>query len=147
VTYVRVQNRYVDPPRPHPSHKWPGGGLTATPTDLVQLTSALMGGTFLREETVKAMWTPQETGNGRTHPMGYGMGWATGSAGDRLGLADAVPTVHHGCTVEGGAAFLLLLPNQGIAVSAMTNLHLGPEQSSELRDAVYTLAGGLARRS
>lgn len=146
VSYVRVHDRYVDPPRPHPSYKWPGGGLTATPTDLVEIAASLMNHSFLSAETVSAFWTPQPLGNGRSHPEGYGMGWATGSASDRLGLSEPVPTVHHGCTAEGGTAFLLLLPSHNVAVSAMTNLQLRPDRSTELRDAVYRLAGELVSR-
>ncbi len=96
------------------SYKWPSGGLLSTATDLVRFGSAQLAGGFLKPATRALLFTPQKTLAGVE--TGVGLGWRIGTseAGRRF--------YHHGGTIEGGRAFILLLPAEGIAVAILTNL-------------------------
>jgi serine beta-lactamase-like protein LACTB len=95
------------------SSKIPGGGLSSTAEDLAKFAVALQTGRLLREETLKQMWTPQRTRDGK--PTGGALGWALT---ERNGQRE----VWH----DGGQArvstILYTLPERGFAVAIMTNL-------------------------
>ena len=60
--------RYVDN-----SYKWAGGGFLSTTEDLAQFGEVMLEGTLLKPATVKMLWTPQRTSDGKA--TDYGMGW------------------------------------------------------------------------
>jgi serine beta-lactamase-like protein LACTB len=96
------------------SYKWPSGGLLSTATDLVRFGSAQMAGDFLKPATRALLFTSQKTLAGAE--TGVGLGW-------RIGISEAGRRFyHHGGTIEGGRAFILLLPAEGVAVAILTNL-------------------------
>ncbi len=138
-TYVRRGNRFLVPPDPDPSYKWAGGGMLSTPTDLVRMASALMDGELVDSATLTALWTPQLLPGGEPNPQNYGLGWRIdpGSVGENG--AESLRTVHHGGTIIGGSPFLLLIPEERVAVAVMTNVTL--TNPGPLREAVYSMAG------
>ncbi len=96
------------------SYKWPSGGLLSTAPDLVRFASAHLADGFLRPETRKLLFTSQATADGKE--TGVGIAWRIGAdaAGRRI--------LHHGGTIEGGRAFLLVYPDARVAVAVLTNL-------------------------
>jgi serine beta-lactamase-like protein LACTB, mitochondrial len=97
------------------SSKWPSGGFLSTAPDLVRFASAhLDGSTFLRPETRALLFTSQRTTAGEE--TGVGIAWRIGrdAQGRRI--------LHHGGAIEGGRAFLLLYPDQKVAVALLANL-------------------------
>jgi serine beta-lactamase-like protein LACTB, mitochondrial len=96
------------------SYKWPSGGLLATASDVVRFGSAQLAGDFLKPGTRTLLFTSQRTAAGEE--TGVGLGWriATSEAGRRF--------YHHGGSIEGGRAFVLLLPEGRVAVAILTNL-------------------------
>ncbi|HEX7181133.1 MAG TPA: serine hydrolase domain-containing protein [Thermoanaerobaculia bacterium] len=96
------------------SYKWPSAGYLSTAGDLVRFASAHLGDGFLKPETRGLLFTSQRTASGEE--TGVGIGWRIGkdSAGRRF--------LHHGGAIEGGRAFLLVYPDQRVAVALLTNL-------------------------
>jgi CubicO group peptidase (beta-lactamase class C family) len=135
--------RYVRPPDADPSYKWAGGGFLSTPSDLVQMANALMSYEFLDSASVELLWTPQLVPDGSMNPQRYGMGWRIDGEAELLGLADAVRVVHHGGSSPGSSAFLLLVPEDRVAVAVLTNLTLDDPQP--LRLEAYRIAGEFLR--
>jgi CubicO group peptidase (beta-lactamase class C family) len=86
------------------------GGLLASITDLAKVAVALDKGTFLRKESMQAMWTPARLGNGTVN--GFGVGWVVKEINGR-------PTVGH----SGGPALsdILRLPNEKTTIVVLTN--------------------------
>jgi len=97
------------------SYKWPSGGYLSTASDLVRFGSAHLADGFLKPETRALLFTSQKTAAGEE--TGVGIGWRIGkekTTGRRF--------YHHGGSIEGGRAFLLLLPEEGVAVAILANL-------------------------
>ncbi len=98
------------------SYKWPSGGFLSTAGDLVRFGSAHLRDSYLKPETRALLFTSQSTAGVEGKETGVGLGWRIGKdgAGRRI--------LHHGGSIEGGRAFLLLYPDQGVAVAILTNL-------------------------
>lgn len=95
------------------SMKVPGGGLVSTAVDLVKFGIAVNKGALVKKPTVEQMWTKQKTKDGKETT--YGLGWGIGDAlGNRL--------VSHSGGQAGTSTLLILLPEKGVAVGAMSNL-------------------------
>ncbi len=93
------------------SNKIPGGGLTGTAEDLVSFALAVSQGKLLKPETVRMMWTAQNTKDGK--PTAYGMGWQISAGGTVIG---------HGGGQPGISTDLALWRESGAVVAVMTNL-------------------------
>lgn len=96
------------------SYKWPSAGYLSTAGDLVRFASAHLGNGYLKPGTRSLLFTSQKTATGEE--TGVGLGWRIGKdgAGRRI--------LHHGGAIEGGRAFLLLYPDEKIAVAILANL-------------------------
>ena len=111
------------------SMKIPGGGLVSTSADLCRFANALHGGKLLEEASLKAMWTSQQTTEGK--PTGYGLGWTIHDDG----------AISHGGGQSGTSTFLVHDPRRNIAVAAMCNLQ-GAKLSTFCRDLLKKVATG-----
>lgn len=96
------------------SYKWPAGGYLSTAPDLVRFGSAHLADGYLKAETRTLLFTSQRTAEGKE--TGVGIGWRIGK--DAAGQ----PFYHHGGSIEGGRAFLLLLSGRRVAVALLSNL-------------------------
>ena len=96
------------------SYKWPSAGYLSTASDLVRFASAHLRDGYLKPETRALLFTTQRTAAGEE--TGVGIGWRIGKdgAGRRI--------LHHGGAIEGGRAFLLIYPDEKIAVAILANL-------------------------
>ena len=109
------------------SNKWAGGGYLSTAADLVKYGSAYLDGSLLRPETVSMMWTAQK--NAAAEDIPYGVGWFVGTRnGKRM--------VWHTGGAVGGTTMLLIVPEDGIVVSVLTNL-----QNASPAATATTIAG------
>jgi CubicO group peptidase (beta-lactamase class C family) len=137
--YEGVHGRYT-PARPvDSSYKIAGGGLVATPSDLARFGNALQRGALLSGAGRQTMWTPQSLADGRPNPQGYALGWRVDQSTELAADGRPLRIVHHGGSQAGAAAFLLLVPDQGLAVAVMAN-------SSGGRGQVQETAFAIARR-
>ena len=102
------------------SNKWAGGGLLSTPTDLVRMGNALQDSSFLSRATKAQLFTPIPLKDGTMNPQRYGMGWRIGT-NTRNFAPKEVKVIHHGGTIGGGIALLIMFPEYELTVAMMTN--------------------------
>lgn len=96
------------------SYKWAGGGFLSTAEDLVRFGSAHLQPGFFRQSTLDLLFTRQNVmPDGQT---GVGIGWRIGvdPQGRRI--------LHHGGTIEGGRAMLMVFPDSKVVVAMLSNL-------------------------
>lgn len=95
------------------SWKLGGGGFISNVGDLARFGLAMLtDGALVKPETRTIMWTAQKTTTGAE--TGYGLGFQVRQRGDRR-------TVSHSGSQEKAATYLLLLPDEGVAVAIMCN--------------------------
>lgn len=95
------------------SMKIPGGGLVSTAVDLVKFAIAVNKGALVKKSTSDQMWTQQKTKDGKE--TGYGLGWVISKASD-------YKLVSHSGGQAGTSTLMMMLPEKGIVVAAMSNL-------------------------
>lgn len=96
------------------SYSWAGGGFLSNSEDLVRFGSAHLQSGFLKEETLKVMFTSQKTSDGKE--TGTGLGWRINK--DKEGRTYYF---HPGENV-GGRSYLLMYPDKKVAVAMLHNL-------------------------
>ena len=96
------------------SYKWPSGGLVASAEDLVRFANAWLKPGYLPKPILTATFTPQHLADGKA--TNVGLGWRINKTDDGLTY------YHHGGTITGGRAFLLVVPEKRVAVAILTNL-------------------------
>jgi CubicO group peptidase (beta-lactamase class C family) len=95
------------------SYKWAGGGFLSTAEDLVAFANALLEGRLVRPETLRLLWTSQQTSDGKD--TDYGIGWSVDrdSKGRRR--------VRHSGGAQGGTANLVIYPEERLVVALLVN--------------------------
>ena len=96
------------------SYSWAGGGFLSTSEDLVRFGSAHLQTGFLKEETLKQMFSSQKTSDGKE--TGTGWGWRINK--DKEGR---LYYFHPGENV-GGRSYLLMYPEKKVVVAMLHNL-------------------------
>ena len=94
------------------SYKLGGGGLSSTASDLVRFIQSVESGRVVTAETRDAMWTRQTTRDGEE--TSYGLGF-------QISELEGRRTVGHSGSQRRVQTQLILLPDQGVAVSVMCN--------------------------
>lgn len=108
----------------------PAGNLFSTVDDLARFASELLdgGGRILRPESLRAMWTPQLTGQ----PRGFGLGFAVGTfRGHRA--------VSHSGAVYGHSTSLVLLPEKQLAAIVLANEDIANGRVRRITHAALSL--------
>ena len=95
------------------SYKWAGGGFLSSSEDLVRFGSALLQPGFLKAESLKLLFTPQTTKDGKETK--YGMGWFIGKSKSGQRIFE-----HSGGSV-GGSSELILYPDSHLVVAFVCN--------------------------
>src|SRR5262249_34854217 len=99
------------------SYKWAGGGFISSAQDLVKFGSALLRPGFLKESSLKLLFTSQKTTAGEdTH---YGMGF-----GIRKSKSGKAIYEHSGGSI-GGTSQLIIYPDSHVVVALVTNYSNG----------------------
>lgn len=112
--YVRKAGQLQAAPFKDFSYIWAAGGFLTTPADLVRFGMGLLDDDFMDAAARDLLFTPQTTVDGKS--TGYGVGWRIAADADGRRLA------HHGGQTDGGRAYLLLYPEEGLVIAAMANL-------------------------
>jgi serine beta-lactamase-like protein LACTB len=98
----------------NPAYKWPAGGLLGTAADVARFCGALTGPGYLGADALAALFTvhPARTPGGG----GFGVAWNMDHdpAGRRRGW--------HAGSIAGGRSIVMMLPDEGVAVTILTNL-------------------------
>ena len=126
--YVGHGDRYTAARPVDSSFRIAGGGLVSTPTDLARFGLALQDGRLLSADGVRRMWTVQPLADGSANPQNYALGWRVDESTRLFVDGRPLQVVHHGGSQAGAAAFLLLVPEQGLAVAVMANSSDGRAQ-------------------
>jgi len=119
--YDEVDGKIVNGYYVNNSNKWAGGGYLSTSYDLALMAQNLLNNQFLSDSTKQLLWTPVTLNNG--DKTNYGIGWRidTDVKGRRY--------VHHGGSSIGGRSFLLVYPNEGLAIAVTSNLSTNFDQT------------------
>jgi CubicO group peptidase (beta-lactamase class C family) len=97
------------------SSRWPAGGYLSTTTDLARFGWLALRPGFLDETARRELVTPQRLVSGDSIDVAIGWRKGTDSAGRRY--------LHHGGSSNGGSAFLLVYPDEGLVVSMAANAY------------------------
>jgi CubicO group peptidase (beta-lactamase class C family) len=113
VLYAIGNDGVTEAPEDDLSSKWPGGGYLATTSDLARFGWLVLRPGFLGDPARREMITAQRLLTGAT--TGVALGWRVGT--DSAGRS----YLHHGGTSNGGTAFLLVYPDDGLVVAMASN--------------------------
>jgi serine beta-lactamase-like protein LACTB, mitochondrial len=106
------------------SYKWAGGGFLSTAEDLVHFGCLLMQAGFLKEDSLKQLFTSQKTKSGEETNYGIGWGIRKSHSGKRV-------YEHSGGSV-GGTSQLIVYPEEHIVIALVTNLTGGTWKPAEV---------------
>ena len=109
-----ADKKVINAPYIDSSESWAGGGFLSNSEDLVRFGSAHLQKGFLKEETLKVMFTSQKTSDGKE--TGTGLGWRINK--DKEGR---IYYFHPGENV-GGRSYLLMYPEKKVVVAMLHNL-------------------------
>jgi CubicO group peptidase (beta-lactamase class C family) len=115
------------------SYKWPSGGYISTAEDLARFAIAHLDDARVSPAMRALLFTPQRLASGEEivvhEGRGIGLGWRIerDAAGRRI--------LHHGGAQRGSRAFVLLYPDDGLAVAYVGNL-----QAMSIANAAQILA-------
>jgi CubicO group peptidase (beta-lactamase class C family) len=90
----------------------PSGAFVSTVLDLAKWDAALYTDAFLKQPTLKQMWTPVKLNGGATYP--YGFGWALEPLGKHR-------RVDHGGSLPGFRSYFMRLPDDKLSIIVLTN--------------------------
>ena len=109
------------------SYKWAGGGFLGTAEDLVRFGSAHLRPGFFTQSTLDLLFTSQKLRSGKL--TGVGLAWRTGT--DEKGRR----ILHHGGSLDGGRAMLMMFPETGVVVSMLSNIYVDFGEKDAIRIA------------
>jgi serine beta-lactamase-like protein LACTB, mitochondrial len=112
--------------------------FVSTPSDLVRFGMAIDGGRLLQPATVELHQTPQRLVSGEE--TGYGLGWDLETV--ELGGEPTRWVGHHGTSLGGMLASLMIFPERGLVVSVTSNISYADTEGLALR-----IASGFALRA
>jgi serine beta-lactamase-like protein LACTB, mitochondrial len=95
------------------SDRWPAGGLIAPAEEVARFGLGMFRPGFLPGTVRETVLTSQRTAGGVATRVGLGWRIASDSMGRRY--------AHHGGASTGGRAFILVYPDQGVAVALLSN--------------------------
>ena len=111
----------------------PCGGLYSSVNGLAQFMRVLFAGghngdvQVLKPESLEAMWTPQETGNGKPGKREFGIGFAVSKLNGKRRIG-------HGGAVYGFATEFAALPDEKLGVAVVNTMDVANTVSSRLAD-------------
>ena len=96
------------------SYKWAGGGFLSNAEDLVRFGSAHLRPGFFSQRTLDLLFTSQRLRSGKD--TGVGIAWRIGTdaKGRRI--------FHHGGSIDGGRAMVMMFPESRVVVAMLANL-------------------------
>ena len=112
------------------SDRWPSGGVLSTARDLARFAIGMTRPDFLSRSALDTMFASQKTNGGKETNVGIAWRIAKDTDGRLF--------VHHGGDAMGARAFILIYPEQRVAVAFVSNLSFAPFSEKE--------AGEIARR-
>jgi serine beta-lactamase-like protein LACTB len=113
----RTQLGVEEASRRHNSCLFGAGAYLSTPSDLARFGSAMLKPGLLKADTIALLQTPLRLPSGAS--TSFALGWKV----ERVQLTGAsAPMVAHRATPMGGTAALLLFPDHGLVIAAVSNV-------------------------
>jgi serine beta-lactamase-like protein LACTB, mitochondrial len=110
------------------SYKWAGGGFLSNAEDLVRFGSAHLQPGFFAQQTLDLLFTSHRLKSGKD--IGVGIAWRIGTdaKGRRI--------LHHGGSIDGGRAMVMVFPESQVVVAMLSNLleDFGEREAQQLAD-------------
>ena len=106
------------------SDRWPSGGVVSSAEDLARFALGVFAPGYLPDSVRTLLMTSQRTSSGVVTRVGLGWRIAVDSLGRRY--------LHHGGSSVGGRAFVLVFPDQGVAVALLANTEASFGESEAL---------------
>lgn len=117
--YYRQDNLYREWRPVDLSHRLPGGGFAATPSDLVRLGAAQLDESYISKPTREAFWTPQQLSDGKVNEQQYAIGWRWREwEVEGVGMAR---NANHGGVSRGAQSWLLVFPDYNMSIAFSIN--------------------------
>tara|TARA_R110002049_G_scaffold300580_1_gene491543 strand:+ start:282 stop:1667 length:1386 start_codon:yes stop_codon:yes gene_type:complete len=110
--YIIKQNEFVKSDYMNLSLAYSAGAILSTTEDLLKWQNALLQNTLLKESSIKQAMTPTLLNSGKKIPYGYGFRFS------RLGNS---PVVAHTGSTKGFTSIALLLPQENMYITVLTN--------------------------
>jgi serine beta-lactamase-like protein LACTB, mitochondrial len=107
------------------SYKWAGGGFLGSAEDLVRFGSAHLQPGFFSQATLDVLFTSQTLSSGK--PTGVGIAWRIGVDGNGRRI------LHHGGSLDGGRAMLMMFPESGVVVAMLSNMYVDFGEKDAIR--------------
>lgn len=101
------------------SVRWPSGGFLSTPSDLVRLGAVLLDDRLLSEPTRRALLAVPSLPDDEDARI-YAHGWRS-SPWTLFDGSVSTPSYHHNGTAVGSTSVFVVLPEQGLVISVLTN--------------------------
>jgi len=111
--YTIADGEVTEAPPDDLSSRWSGGGYLSSTEDLSRLGDALLQVGYLSRASLDALFTSQHLSDGSSTEVGIGWRIGRDAKGRRI--------YHHGGTSNGGTAFLLVYPDEGLVVAMAAN--------------------------
>jgi CubicO group peptidase (beta-lactamase class C family) len=125
--YLSGEGGRPDPAPPFdPSHKWAGAGLLGTAADVARFGAALSRPGYLKEETLRQIFTPLKTRDGSG--TGTGLGWRVDARGGKEGSG----IVYQPGGGPGISSWLAVDRERGVAVAILSNMTGAPVGGAHL---------------
>lgn len=134
--YEIEENKYKEVFKVDNSNKLAGGGMVASPTDLVLLGNAFLNRKLLDNETTKLLTEPVTLDNGTINEQKYAIGWRVSTTESIFEDKRKVKIFHHAGTANGSTSMFILFPEYNTSISLLINKS---ESSSNLSQHAYEL--------
>lgn len=135
--YAVENNEYKEVYQVNTSNKWAGGGMVASPTDLVALGNAFLNNTLLKREITTALGIPVRLKKGEINEQNYAIGWRNTIITSVFKDKREVQMLHHAGVANGATSVYLLFPEYNVTISFLINKN---HDVSELFEYSYELA-------
>ncbi|GAA4275240.1 hypothetical protein GCM10022258_45360 [Aquimarina gracilis] len=134
--YEVAENTYQEVYKVNNSNKWAGGGLLATPTDLVKIGNAFLNHQLFDSKITQELTKPVRLDNGEINEQEYAIGWRNHTK-DIFGNGQKINIWHHGGIANGSISLLVLFPKYNLSISMLANKN---GSSADLFENVYDIA-------
>ncbi len=121
--YLHYDGENIRAPYADNSYKVAGGGLVASPAELVAFGNALLGGALVSDAIRAELFAPVALSDGSTEPQSYGLGF--GSSEYAVGEQTFAAVGHGGGSVGGRTAFVMF-PEVPLVVAVTINADGNP---------------------
>ncbi len=135
--YAVENNEYKEVSRVNNSNKWAGGGLIATPTDLVTLGNAFLNHKLYQKEIVDTLITAVTLANKTINEQRYAIGWRNTTTTAVFKDKRKINILHHAGVAHGATSVFILFPEYNVTISLLINKN---HDVSDLFEFSYKLA-------